>query len=116
MDERSKITEPKLKHSKLGLASVLIGACNILILIYCIHLFIQWLLSNPELMKNPVEISGTPIADRVMDLIMLFLGLQLTGFFVGILGLLQKERKKLLPLIGIILNGLFLLLTLPKIL
>ena len=115
MSEISKNTEMKLKHSNLGLLSVIIGLINFFILIYFVHLLIQWVLSSPELLKNPGEISGTRVPNHVNNLINFFVVLQLAGFFSGFLGLFEKNKKKLLPIIGIISNGIFLLLTLPKI-
>jgi len=114
MDNTSTEIESKRKHSKLGLVSVLIGVINIVILIYYIQLFILWLMTNQEILKNPSAISGMPVPESVMKMIGFFLIMQVVGLFTGIFGLIEKNKRKLLPIIGIILNGLFLLVTASK--
>ena len=107
------LQEKKLirKYSKFGLISVLIGISNIFILIYFFSLFADWIIKNPEIIKNPSIINGMPISDTIMIQIYFYLIVQLSGFFAGILGLIEKNKKRTLPLIGILLNGLFLSFT-----
>ncbi len=114
MVDGSEETGAKRKHSKIGVVSVLLGILNIFIVIYYIHLFAQWLMANPEFIKNPGTINGMRVPDPVMNKISFFLTMQLIGVFTGILGLIEKNKKRLFPIIGIVLNGLFLLVTVSK--
>lgn len=114
MDNSSKEIGVKQKHSKFGFVSVLIGVFNILILIFYIQLFVMWLTKNSEILKNPGTINGMPVPKYVMYMISFSIIMQLVGFFTGISGIFEKNKSKLLPIIGISLNGLFFLVTFLK--
>ena len=114
MDKKLKEINFKKKHSKFGVISVTIGGFNILLLICYIYLFALWLMANQEILKDPIAINGMPVPKSVVCMILFFLIMQLVGFLSGILGLIEKHKRKLLAIIGIFLNGLLLLITISK--
>ncbi len=114
MDDKSKKIEVKQKHSKFGFVSVSIGAFNILLFIFFVCLIAFWLMKNVEAVKNPSSVNGMRIPDSFMHMVTFYFIMQLVGLTTGIFGLIEKDRRKLLPIIGIILNGLFLLVTSSK--
>lgn len=109
--EASKRIDTKRRHAKFGVVSVVIGIVNILIVIYYVRLLTLWLMNNAEIASNPASISGMPVPYSVMIKIIILLGMEIAGLLTGIFGLFEKDRRKLLPIIGIILNGLFFLFT-----
>lgn len=101
--------------SRLGIISLGIGFINIGIFVYIIYRIGGFLLSQSELMKNPLLISGMRIEQFTYNLFFGFLVLQIIGLILGLLGLFDSNARKLIPLLGTCLNGLFVLTTAMKI-
>jgi hypothetical protein len=66
-------------------------------------------MANPDFTKSPATINGLHIPESTMFKIYFLLIMALLGFIIGILGLIEKERKRVMPVIGILSNGLLLL-------
>jgi len=82
------------KHSRLGVASFLFGILTPLIIV-CLFIFSQ---------KQDFNL--------ILGILIIFTPLllsHLVGSILGIAGIYQAKRKKLFPILGTILNGLFLL-------
>ncbi len=103
------------KHAKFGIISLTICGFTFLLAIYLIYQFSLSLMANPELLKNPAAINGMPVPESVMYIISFLLIIQCAGFLSGIIGLMEKHKRKLLAIIGIFLNGIFLFFTLSKV-
>jgi hypothetical protein len=103
--------ETELQHSKWGIISVAIGALNIIIIIGFAILLSLWLTLNQEILKNPASVDDIKLPGFVMYMVSIFLFTQLAGFITGTLGLFEKGRSKLFPILGIVLNGIFLLIS-----
>ncbi len=108
------IKETKMKHSRFGIASVCITLFNISIIIYFIYLFSQWLMVNPEYLKSPSAINGIHIPESTMFKIYFLLIMTLLGFTVGIFGFIEKNRRRVMPIIGIFSNGFLLIVLVLK--
>jgi hypothetical protein len=68
-------------------------------------------MNHPEEVKKLASGRLMPVPDSVMIRIIILVVMEIAGFLTGILGLFEKNRRKVLPIIGIILNGLFFFLT-----
>jgi hypothetical protein len=95
-------TSPR-KHSSLGVASFLIGILTPLVLV-CLFLFS---ISLDTFLNNYQRRDF----NFILALLIIFTPplSHLVGLALGVVGVRQAERKKLFPILGIILNGLFLL-------
>lgn len=91
-----------LKHSELGIASLIIGFFSGILMVVLIIL--ATMLHCRELTENdsPVVLCGIGL---ILDSMFLFLGM-----ILGIVGLFMHRRNKLTAIIGIILNTLPFLL------
>jgi hypothetical protein len=103
--------EPKLQHSKWGIISVAIGALNIIIIIGFAILLSLWLTVNQEILKNPASVDSMKIPEFAIYMISIFFFMQLTGSITGILGFFERGKSKLMVILGVVLNGIFLLIT-----
>lgn len=90
--------EPLRSHSKLGLGSLLIALG--LPLLFLIVFAIMILLAS--------QIQNAALTNFVVILIASFVGAvgHLVGLILGIVGTFRKTNKKLLPVLGIIFNGI----------
>ncbi|NBI28210.1 hypothetical protein [Chengkuizengella marina] len=109
-------TEVKIKHSGLGIASFIIGIlCIILAVVMIILLSVS---------VNDIYISDEPTEEEILELvssqplfitsilvILILLFIQIIGAIIGIVSLFIKNRKKLFPILGTILNLLPILAT-----
>lgn len=89
-----QMTEP-LKHSSLGIASFIIGIITGIMEFVCIIASAMLVTTNPE------------SAAMVVVGLLLLAGIifALVGIGLGIGGLVQKKRKKVFSIIGLILNA-----------
>ncbi|HEX8747170.1 MAG TPA: DUF6142 family protein [Pyrinomonadaceae bacterium] len=91
------------KNSGLGIASVLIG---ILTPLFIISLFIFSLSLDAFLNGYQQQDSNLILGLLIISVPPLS---HFVGLILGVAGVRQTERKKLFPVLGIIINGLFLL-------
>jgi hypothetical protein len=115
MDSEPRPIAGRRRHSKFGIASVVIAVFNAFIIIYFVWLLALWFMNHPEMVRDPARISGMRVSDSTAAMIFILVLMEVAGLFTGLLGLLEKGKRKLLPIIGLILNGLFFLLTAPKV-
>ncbi|MBE9040763.1 hypothetical protein IQ235_08225 [Oscillatoriales cyanobacterium LEGE 11467] len=74
------MTEPKLSHSKMGIAS------------FCVGLFVLWLITNLNLRSFGID-------DYIFFLLFALIGLGL-----AIAGMFYKNRNRLFPTLGCVMN------------
>ncbi|WP_211746786.1 hypothetical protein [Paenibacillus sp. Marseille-Q4541] len=98
-----------LKHSGPGIASLVIG---ILALIAYTVILALAPAAAAEIMENPTPEAMLDSFYVIMIGIMIFIGLtfNLVGVILAIIGLSLKNRKKIFPTIGMIINGVVLLI------
>ena len=70
-----------------------------------------FIMNHPELIKNPMLISGMKVAPATYISLVAFFVLQLIGLVLGLSGLFNSNVKKLFPILGTVLNGIFAVLT-----
>jgi hypothetical protein len=111
-----KIEEPKgeRKHSKLGIASFVVGIFNVLVFMFYTYLFTKWLMANEEIAMQPGGLDGMQVPANVMAMISFLVVLILIGFLVGVFGLFEKKKRKMFSIVGILLNGILLLMAFLK--
>jgi hypothetical protein len=104
---------PKLKHSGLGIASfVLFVAMAVLFVVLVISLVVQTadLVGLEGETLAPEELAARfEDAPELLVLSFLMFGTvigNIIGLILGIIGIVQKERKKVFAILGTILNGL----------
>jgi hypothetical protein len=103
--------DAKRRHARFGFVSILIAVVNISIVIYFGWLLTQWTMTHPEEVKELASGRVMRLPDSVMIKIIILVVLEVAGLLTGILGLFEKSKRKVLPIIGILLNGLFFFLT-----
>lgn len=114
-------TNPRLRHSGLGIASFTMAILSIILTIVIITMIIGIAsnadifnnldLENPTITQDDLE----QVLDEYPELPVLFMsfflvgGLVVIGGILGLIGLFIKERKKLFAVLGTILNffGIF---------
>lgn len=107
-------TKGNHKHSILGIASLVIGILCILLFLFYTYLFTMWLMENHDIAMRPGGLDGMRVPDSTIAMIT-FIAIMVTiGFFVGIFGLFEKKKRRILPIIGVILNSLLLFMVLIK--
>lgn len=107
--------EPRKKHSGLGIASFsLFGGMAILFVLFLV-MFIMRIAGEIDFTAEAVD--AEELAARIEQipelaiypLVMLAtLAGNLIGLILGIIGLIQKERKKVFAILGTVFNGLVL--------
>ena len=104
-----QIDEPNLakRHSKLGIASIIIGVgLPLFVVVLAISFFVS---GDPYKPKTDF----TNVLNKFFSTVLLIVGLlapplHLTGLIFGLIGVFSKQNKKLFSIIGIILNLIFL--------
>jgi hypothetical protein len=97
------------KHSRLGIASFVIGLVSLII--FCLAVVLAFgygvsiASSSPSVQS--LEASPTILAFGLMMLISPFLGL--VGAVLGFVAVFQKDKKKLFGILGIVVNLLIVL-------
>jgi succinate dehydrogenase hydrophobic anchor subunit len=97
------------KHSKLGIASFIIGIGAVLII--CLT-FVLIVVTSPYMVTSYSTLPADYIVPTVLKIIFLLfisLILSLIGLGLGIAAVVQKQKKKLFGIIGLMINLLFLL-------
>jgi hypothetical protein len=102
-------------HSRLGIASVGIAVINIGIFAYFFYRMTTYIINHSELMRNLMLINGMEIGQTTYILFVGFFILQVIGLLLGLSGLFNSRVKKLFPVLGTVVNGLFVLFTAIKI-
>lgn len=105
---------PGQRHSKLGLASFILGCVNLLV--FCSSMLISlgygaWIaVNNPLAARDPFHsIDPSHPAFFVAVLLLNFSTLlSLIGIGLGIPAVVQKMKKKLFGIVGLVMNGLIL--------
>lgn len=90
----------KLKYSKFGIISFLLA------LIPIIYVFIQTLMD----IFIPVKSGFNKSLAISYFLMNLMFAISLVSFVLGIIAIIEKEKKKSLPIIAVIISGLILLI------
>ncbi|MCM3783248.1 hypothetical protein M3231_09705 [Neobacillus mesonae] len=101
----------KMKHSGPGIASLIIGIIALVVYIVILALSpaaAAEILENPD----PEAMLNSYYVILIGILILISLALNIIGLILAIIGLALKNRKKTVPIIGLILNGLVLLIVL----
>lgn len=99
----------KIKHSGPGIASLIVGILSLVLYIAVLALSpaaAAEILENPD----PEAMLNNFYVIVIGLLILASLGLNIIGVILSIIGLALKNRKKAFPLVGLILNGLILLI------
>jgi hypothetical protein len=101
---------PRNKHSGLGIASFSIfGGMAVLFVILLIAMIAR-ITSKIDITADPEDITDTiENMPELMVLSFLMFGSilgNLIGLVLGIIGLIQKERKKIFAILGTVFNGL----------
>jgi hypothetical protein len=105
---------PRRKHSGLGIASFTLFAVMAVAFVALLAAFFAQI-SDVINIDNPEEMDPELITEQLEDLPLLaVIGFMmigtlignLIGLVLGIIGLVQKQRKKLFAVLGTILNGL----------
>jgi hypothetical protein len=97
------------KHSRLGIASFVIGLVSLII--FCLAIVLAFgygvsiASSSPSVQS--LEASPTILAFGLMMLVSPFLGL--VGAVLGFVAVFQKDKKKLFGILGIVVNLLIVL-------
>lgn len=96
--------EQTLKHSGMGIASFIMS------LLLGPGLFLLVIIAGVLQASTPGGIDNTSPAAVFLGLIMLFTaGLTLIGIGLGIAGVVQKKRKKIFAVLGLIFNSVVVL-------
>ena len=89
--------------SGFGIASVLTGVAGLLIPIAAVVLAVTWI----GAMDGSEDFEPAPLAFLAVGLgVLMGAGLALLGMLLGLIGLLQKNRGRGLPVLGLAVNGL----------
>lgn len=108
-------TDPVLirtKHSGPGIASFVIGLVALLGFILTFFLATIALSSALGTITQPVQVEEIALHPAVLMaslFILVCLVLNLAGLILGVIGLVLRNRKKVFPIIGTILNGIMIL-------
>lgn len=100
----------ELKHSGPGIASFVVFLVMFAAFLGLIVAFTAQLGINPDRVVNPEDIQREVEHSPVLFIIPLLLMGTVLGYVIGlvlgIIGLVQKERKKVFAILGTVLNGL----------
>lgn len=116
----------KLKHSGVGIAGFVISLTAILAGILCVVFifagtfnFLNENETNTELLTDPTVVNemllngelGSGMTLIIVGSLLMFaaLGLAFIGVILGIVALIQKNRKKVFSILGVVFNGFILL-------
>lgn len=100
------------QHTRIGIASFIVGLISMTVAISAMIIATVIGLRNPELSQlqpgdlQAPELIGTLMAVAIPVCVSVISGL--IGLILGILALMQTGYKKVLPIIGTVLNGLIL--------
>ncbi len=95
---------PVIKHSGLGIASLILAIVSGLSIFAVLILAGVLQASTPGIMDEE-----SPVVMMIGFAVIGSAGLGLIGLGLGIAGLLQSNRQKVAPVLGLILNGLVVL-------
>ncbi|NDI35896.1 hypothetical protein [Chengkuizengella sediminis] len=101
--------ETKIKHSGLGIASFIIGTISIVLAIV-MFILLSMSVSNIIISAEPTEeeilelVSSQPLFITSILVLLIVLFIQIIGAIIGVISLFIKNRKKLFPILGTILN------------
>jgi hypothetical protein len=98
-------------HSRLGIISLGFAVVNVVIFAYIFHRITRYIMAHPELLKDPMLISGMQVEPSTSLFLSIFFAFQIFGLLLGLIGLFNSKVKKLYPVLGTALNGLFVLFT-----
>jgi len=103
MPIQSTPTAPVRRHSRLGITSLLLalGFPFLLLIIFVVMLIFSEQIENGAFVGFVTILAASIAAVAV----------HLTGVILGIAGVYKKENRKLFPVLGIVFNGLPLLLS-----
>ena len=94
------------KHSRLGIASFITSIVSGILIYLLMVIAASMAASTPAGMYEPS--AGTLIAGLS---VFAFLGVTLVALCLGIVGLLQKERKKIFAILGTVFSAVSLVVT-----
>lgn len=107
---------PKKAQSKLGIASFIVGLVSLIAIIVAIILATTFIMDYISFDGNTNTVAS--IEDQVNDLddimplavagllLMASIGCSVVGLVLGIVGACSKDKRKVFPIIGIVLNAL----------
>ncbi|MFB9327469.1 hypothetical protein ACFFSY_16185 [Paenibacillus aurantiacus] len=101
------------KQSGLGIASFIIGVASIAGVIVSIIIITSYIMNDLGLNGNMIEIDAAELGPQLMLGGLLMLGsvlLALLGLILGIVGACMRNRRKAFAIVGIVLNGLLVVL------
>jgi hypothetical protein len=91
---------PEAKHSGLGIASF------VLAIVFGLILFVLIGMAGYQQMKNPKGMDENSPMAMILGLLMIgSLLMNFVGAGLGLAGVLQKNRKKIFAILGLIFNG-----------
>lgn len=102
MIEQTNIQTPPKRHSRLGIASVIIGLSLPVLLVSFILIAVT--------IDAEKGTAGSDIIVVLFFIILTFPFLHLLALIFGLIGTFSKKTKKLLPVSGALINGFLLLL------
>lgn len=100
------------RHSRLGIASTIIGGGLPLLVIFLAILFITILEFNTKNYNSKIHFGrklGETLSYIFFTVSLLSPLVHLMGLILGLIGVFSKQNKKLFAIIGIILNSFFVL-------
>ncbi len=95
-----------VKHSGLGIASFVLAILGIILLIISFILTANAAANISASMTEEEFVASAPGIIIASFLVLLTIGFNLIGFILGIIGLFQKQRKKLFSILGVVLNSI----------
>lgn len=101
------------KQSGLGIASFIIGVASIAGVIASIIMITSFIMNDLVGNGNTIEISADDLSIELMLGGLLMLGsllLALLGLILGIVGACMRNRRKAFAIVGIVLNGLLVVI------
>jgi hypothetical protein len=110
-EERLYVEDDRgLKHSGLGIASFIIA-----IVVVEVFEFLLIVVTGIVEATNPGGVEAKPTIATVVGMsIFLGFGLSLVGIGLGIAGLIQKNRKKVFTILGLVSNLAVIIMVLGK--
>ena len=106
--------DKKKKQSIFGIASISLGAINIMLIASYVYWFAIWIIENEQIVKNPELIDGMKVPENIGSMLNFLIVMVIMGSFLGILGIIEK-KEKLIPIIGLSINGILFLICMVKI-
>lgn len=97
------------KQSKFGIASIVFALLTLLLIGYAAFNAMLFIAQHPDL-ENLLK-ENTRIQNTVLHWANTLIYSPIVGMGIGILGLCEENRKKLLAIIGLITNTCFLLIS-----